>query len=108
MDQMVAFSRTLALLTGRAFVRATNSGVSCVLAPDGRELGRVRGPDGADRAVAGFGAWTVPVPLPGAAVTTPYVRWGRWGVPLGLGLAAAAAALARPRHGAPGGGQRPG
>jgi apolipoprotein N-acyltransferase len=105
MDQMVAFSRTLALLTGRAFVRATNSGVSCVIAPDGRELGRVRGPDGSDRAVAGHGAWTVPVPLPGAAATMPYVRWGRLVLPLGLGLAAVAAALARPRRGLPGAGQ---
>lgn len=64
MDQMVAFSRVYALMTGRAFVRATNSGVSLVMGPDGTELGRVRDEHGGDRAVAGFGAWTVPVPAP--------------------------------------------
>jgi apolipoprotein N-acyltransferase len=98
MDQMVAFSRTLALLTGRAFVRATNSGVSCVIAPDGRELGRVRGEGGADRAVAGYGAWDVPVPLPGNAVITPYVRWGRRVLPLALVLTTLAAALRATRR----------
>lgn len=81
MDQMLAFSRVFALMTGRAIVRATNSGVSAVLGPDGRELGRVRDAAGVDRAVAGFGAWTVPVPAPGpdpaTAAVPPYVRWSR-------------------------------
>jgi len=91
MDQMVAFSRVFALMTGRAFVRATNSGVSLVLGPDGRELGRVRDAHGTDRAVAGFGAWTVPVPAPGSASTTPYVGWGRFSEALWIALAALAA-----------------
>jgi len=97
MDQMVAFSRVFALMTGRAFVRATNSGVSLVLGPDGRELGRVRDASGADRAVGGFGAWTVPVPAPGSAQTTPYVAWSRLSEGLWLALLALAAGTARRR-----------
>ena len=61
MDQMVAFSRVLALATGRSFVRATSSGISLVLGPDGREIGRVEG-EGGDKAVAGWVALDVPVP----------------------------------------------
>ncbi len=68
MDHMVAFSRILALATGRSFVRATNSGISIVLAADGTELGRVRAPrapgePAVDRAVRGWEAFAVPVPL---------------------------------------------
>ncbi len=96
MDQMVAFSRIHALMTGRAFVRATNSGVSLVLGPDGRELGRVRDAAGSDRAVAGFGAWNVPVPAPGTARSTPYLAWGRASEPLWFALLCLAALLARP------------
>jgi apolipoprotein N-acyltransferase len=95
MDQMVAFSRVLALMTGRAFVRATNSGVSLVLGPDGRELGRVRDAHGVDRAVAGFGAWTVPVPAPGTPARTPYAAWSRASEALWLLALALAAGLAR-------------
>lgn len=90
MDQMLAFSRIMALMTGRAFVRATNSGVSAVLGPDGRELGRVRDAAGRDRAVAGFGAWNVPVPPSRDAPPMPYVGWSRveeilWLLALALG-----------------------
>lgn len=88
MDQMVAFSRVFALMTGRAFVRATNSGVSLVLGPDGRELGRVRDGTGADRAVPGFLAASVPVPPPGSARATPYVAWSRLSEGLWLALLA--------------------
>jgi apolipoprotein N-acyltransferase len=95
MDQMVAFSRVYALMTGRAFVRATNSGVSLVLGPDGRELGRVRDALGSDRAVAGFGAWTVPVPAPESARSTPYVRWSRLSEALWIVLTALAALTGR-------------
>jgi apolipoprotein N-acyltransferase len=82
-DQMLAFSRLAAIATGRSVVRATNSGVSCVIAPDGREVGRVR--DGErDRAVAGWLAAVVPVPGELAvaraspeAGSTPFVRFER-------------------------------
>jgi apolipoprotein N-acyltransferase len=94
MDQMVAFSRIYALMTGRSFVRATNSGVSLVLGPDGRELGRVHDEAGADRAIAGFGAWVVPVPAPGASGVPPYVRWNRLSERLWIALLALAAGLA--------------
>jgi apolipoprotein N-acyltransferase len=75
MDQMVAFSRLIALSTERAVVRATNSGVSVVLAPDGRELARVE-EGGRDRSLAGTCAARVPVPRERDRLT-PYVRWGR-------------------------------
>ncbi|MEQ1894756.1 MAG: hypothetical protein ABL998_19610, partial [Planctomycetota bacterium] len=86
MDQMLAFSRVFALSTGRSFVRATNSGVSTVIAGDGREVGRVTDAAGRDRAVAGAVALTVPVPAPGLATVTPYVRLGRWSELLWLAL----------------------
>jgi apolipoprotein N-acyltransferase len=75
MDQMVAFSRLIAIATGRSVVRATNSGISLVLAPDGREVSRVSA-EGRDRAVAGTLAARVPEPLDPAG-RTPYVAWGR-------------------------------
>jgi apolipoprotein N-acyltransferase len=100
MDQMLAFSRVFALMTGRAFVRATNSGVSTVIGPDGRELGRVRDAAGADRAVAGFGAWTVPVPAPGAGVP-PYASWSRVSESAWIALLALAALRARRRGNSP-------
>ena len=86
MDQMLAFSRVLALATGRSFVRATNSGVSAVVGADGVERGRVTGPGGADRAVPGALAMTVPVPPPGFEARTPHVRFGPWGELLWLVL----------------------
>lgn len=84
-DQMVAFSRLIALATARSVVRATNSGISLVLDPAGRELARVV-QDGRDRAVTGTCLARVPVPLDPAG-RTPYVRWGR------TALRAAAAAV---------------
>lgn len=75
LDQMVAFSRIIALSTGRAVARATNSGVTLVIGPDGRELARLT-VDGRDRSVAGTLAVAVPVPERGAAAPwrTVYVR----------------------------------
>jgi apolipoprotein N-acyltransferase len=94
MDQMIAFSRVFALMTGRSIVRATNSGVSAVLGPDGRELGRVRDASGNDRAVPGFGVWTVPVPAPGEGTPPPYVAWFRLSEGLWILLLVLATALA--------------
>ena len=72
MDQMVCMSRMIAIATARPVVRATNSGVSCVLDASGEELGRVRR-QGVDREVSGFLALAVPVP-PNGAPTTPFCR----------------------------------
>lgn len=71
MDQMLAFSRVVAASTGRSVVRATNSGVSCVIGPDGREIARLR-VQGADRSVRGSLAALVPVPVDPLA-HPPYV-----------------------------------
>jgi apolipoprotein N-acyltransferase len=84
-DQMVAFSRLLALATGRSIVRATNAGVSIVLDPAGKEVARLTSPGGDDRMVAGALAAVVPVPAEGAEhLRTPFVRFEKaW---LGLWL----------------------
>jgi len=76
MDQMVCMSRMLAIATARPVVRATNSGISCVLDALGHELGRVRRA-GVDREVSGFLALEVPVPPEGAPVT-PFCRLRRY------------------------------
>lgn len=93
MDQMVAFSRLLAIATGRSFVRATNSGVTVAFGPDGRELARlVQG--GRDRHVPGTLAVEVPVPArePGAdeapAARTPFVWLEPWLDPACVALGA--------------------
>lgn len=78
-DQMMAFSRLEALATGRSVVRATNSGVSAVLGPDGGEVGRLRS-EGRDRDVRGTLCARVPVPRTEAesALRTIYVRSERF------------------------------
>ena len=68
MDQMICMSRMIAISTARPVVRATNSGISCILDSTGKELGRVQR-DGVDRQVPGFLALEVPVPPEGASVT---------------------------------------
>lgn len=78
-DQMVAFSRLIAITTGRSIVRATNAGVTIVIGPDGREIDRLT-IGGEDRMVAGALSVTVPVPSAGdRAPVPPYVRW-EWGL----------------------------
>lgn len=78
-DQMLAFSRCIAAATARSMVRATNSGVSIVIGPDGRDVARLRGADGKDRNTAGVLAVDVPIPVGDAGPTVyarvdPYVR----------------------------------
>jgi apolipoprotein N-acyltransferase len=73
-DQMVAFSRIAALASGRAVVRATNSGISLVLGPDGRELGRITA-GGRDRMVQGELWAVVPVPKPGSKAPPIAFLW---------------------------------
>lgn len=90
MDQMVAFSRVIALATGRAFVRATTSGVSLVLRADGREIGRIGG-SGPDREVSGWKVFEVGVPLerdeyPPYATLAWVLRGASVGIPLALFL----------------------
>ena len=76
-DQMLAFSRLMAISTGRSIVRATNSGVSCVLDPSGREVARLE-QRGRDRDVSGTLTAVVPVPVHAADVP-PFVRLrGLW------------------------------
>jgi len=78
-DQMMAFSRLEAIATGRAIVRATNSGISSVLAPDGAEVARLV-VGGRDREVAGTLRADVPVPTAAQrSQNTFYVRsWTFW------------------------------
>lgn len=82
-DQMLAFSRVAAVETGRAMVRATNSGLTALVRPDGQaEVLRV---GGRDRMVAGSLAVDLPVPLQ-KEQRTLYLRL-REGILLSLVLA---------------------
>lgn len=69
-DQMMAFSRLLALETGRSIVRATNAGITAVIGPDGREVARLE-VLGRDRMVPGLLRVVVPVPSAPAGVSAP-------------------------------------
>ncbi|MFT4542096.1 MAG: apolipoprotein N-acyltransferase [Planctomycetota bacterium] len=61
MAHMVAFSKLIAIETGRSVVRATNSGISCVIDPNGRLVAELT--EGKRRRmVRGTLAATVPVP----------------------------------------------
>ena len=73
-EQMLAFSRLAALSTGRAVVRATQSGTSIVIGPDGRDVARLIDARGEDEMVRGYLLATVPVPL---ASRTPFEASGR-------------------------------
>ena len=91
-DQMMAFTKVAAAATGRAIARATNSGVTALVGPDGRELARLER-DGRDREVAGSLTVVVPVPVRAAAdsaaaaettsddldLAPPFVRLGLFG-----------------------------
>jgi apolipoprotein N-acyltransferase len=84
-DQMMAYSHLAAIATGRSVVRATNSGVSAVIGPDGSEVARLT-VGGEDREVRGTLRAVVPVVEGGKwspfevvegerAPTTFFVRW---------------------------------
>ncbi|MDP6408556.1 MAG: apolipoprotein N-acyltransferase [Planctomycetota bacterium] len=79
LDQMVAFSRLLALSTGRSVVRVANSGISCAIDPSGRELARLTAA-GTDRDVSGTLEVHPPVPAdpeerPPYVFLQPYLAW---------------------------------
>jgi apolipoprotein N-acyltransferase len=87
MDQMMAFSRILAICTGRSYLRATNSGISALIGPDGREIKRLWVGD-SDRSVRGNLVVSIPVPEDPEAGGTIYVAlrgFLRWGIALFLG-----------------------
>ncbi|MEM1447671.1 MAG: nitrilase-related carbon-nitrogen hydrolase [Planctomycetota bacterium] len=75
MDHMLAFTRIAAAAAGRAIVRATNSGISCVVGADGEVLALVQGEGGRRKMISGALRATVPVPADGAdAGPTFFVR----------------------------------
>lgn len=76
-DQMIAFSRCISAATGRAMVRATNSGISIVIGPDGRDVARLVDASGKDRNTAGFLVADIPIPVD-AEQRTPYVTLEPW------------------------------
>ncbi len=108
-DQMMAFSQLAAIATGRAVVRATQSGISAVIGPDGVEVARLE-VDGESKMVAGTLRATVPTPAEGARspfearadarprALTPFVRFERAWTGLWLALGALALLATRPRR----------
>ncbi len=78
-DQMMAFSHLAAIATGRSVVRATNSGISAVIDPAGREVARLV-VEGRDREVSGTLRADIPIPTAaGRELLTPYTRsWRLW------------------------------
>jgi apolipoprotein N-acyltransferase len=99
MDQMVAFSRLIAIATGRSVVRAGNAGVTLALDPEGREVARLV-VDGRDRHVPGILCVGVPVPLAGeSGALTPFARFaGAWFALFLLGPPLIAVAASRNRR----------
>ena len=95
MDHMLAFSRVHAASVQRAIVRATNSGISCVVEPDGT-VERLLEEDGRRKMISGALRATVPVPDAGRgaagatffARTQPLQPWAFGGAGLLLLLAA--------------------
>ena len=80
MDHMIAFSKTLAVATGRSVVRATNSGISAVIDPPGREVAALA-VDGERKMVRGALPARVPVPVRTEAVrpgATLFARSEPW------------------------------
>lgn len=108
LDQMLAFSRALAVITGRPLVRATNDGLTLALGPDGRELARLT-VDGQDRGVAGCLSLRLPVPASGIprppyGPLAPWLRGLCLALPLALALPRAAGLSRRERNRTPRGG----
>jgi apolipoprotein N-acyltransferase len=84
--QHLQIAQARALETGRAMLRATNTGVTAVIGPRGEVLA----------AAPEFEIATVTYPVQGYGGATPYVRWGNYAtVALCLALIAAAGWSAR-------------
>ncbi len=84
-DQMLAFTRAAAAATALPVVRATNSGISTIVAPDGTVAAKLV-VDGQDREVSG--TLLAHVPLASGA-PTPFVRlpaWSGWAALAGAWL----------------------
>lgn len=64
--QHLQIARLRAMETGRTMLRATNTGITAAIAPDGRVLGQL----------PPFTAGALRIEAQGFAGTTPYVRWG--------------------------------
>lgn len=64
--QHLQISRMRALETGRMMLRATNTGITAAIAPDGRVMGQL----------PPFSRGALVVEAQGFAGTTPYLRWG--------------------------------
>ncbi len=64
--QHLQIARLRAMETGRTMLRATNTGITAAIAPDGRVLGQL----------PAFAAGALRVEAQGFAGATPYVRWG--------------------------------
>jgi apolipoprotein N-acyltransferase len=84
--QHLQISQARALETGRYLLRATNTGITGVIAPDGKVAA----------AAPEFTMATVTHPVQGYSGATPYVRWGNYAA-LGIcfALIAAAALIGR-------------
>ena len=74
-QQHLQISQARALETGRPMLRATNTGVTAIIDPQGRVV----------RSAPEFSAATVTHAVQGYQGATPYVRWGNYGA-LGLAL----------------------
>jgi len=64
--QHLQIARLRAMETGRTMLRATNTGITAAIAPDGRVLGQL----------PAFSAGALRVEAQGFSGMTPYVRWG--------------------------------
>jgi apolipoprotein N-acyltransferase len=64
--QHLQIARLRAMETGRTMLRATNTGITAAIAPDGRVLGRL----------PAFTAGALRIEAQGFSGLTPYARWG--------------------------------
>jgi apolipoprotein N-acyltransferase len=95
-EQLYAMNALRAVENGVSVARAATTGVSALIAPDGRALARVA--DAQGRALDAVGYAVHELPLAGSA--TPYLRFGDWIVGVEGAILGAAFWAARRRAGA--------